>query len=169
MGQDGSCTGAAHLEHTGFHGRIWGYTRWQIKHFSLVFAIMYRHPRRTGEIVRDMCADCGAELRESNGEDDHVHLLVNFLPATAISRLVNSLTLRDRRRRRRPERRCRPRRGDFNALAPELLIARPGQVSTGAGIADRQGVPAPGGYDHSSAPAGHQAPDQRGTSYLVRP
>ena len=33
----------------------------------------------------------GAELREFNGEAEHVHLLVNFPPTVAISRLVNSL------------------------------------------------------------------------------
>ena len=43
------------------------------------------------EIMRDVCADFGAELAEFNGEPDHVHLLVNFPPTVAISRLVNSL------------------------------------------------------------------------------
>lgn len=41
--------------------------------------------------MRDVCGDFGAELREFNGEDEHVHLLVNFPPTIAISRLVNSL------------------------------------------------------------------------------
>jgi len=38
-----------------------------------------------------VCADFGAELREFNGEADHVHLLVNYPPTVAVSRLVNSL------------------------------------------------------------------------------
>lgn len=35
--------------------------------------------------------DFEAELAEFNGEQDHVHLLVNFPPKVAVSRLVNSL------------------------------------------------------------------------------
>ena len=41
--------------------------------------------------MRDACADFRAELAEFNGEPGHVHLLVNFPPTVAISRLVNSL------------------------------------------------------------------------------
>jgi putative transposase len=43
------------------------------------------------EIMRGVCADFGAELREFNGEDDHVHLLVHYPPSVAVSKLVNSL------------------------------------------------------------------------------
>lgn len=41
--------------------------------------------------MADVCADFGAELREFNGETDHVHLLVHYPPKVALSRLVNSL------------------------------------------------------------------------------
>ena len=41
--------------------------------------------------MRDVCAGMGAELREFNGADDHVHLLVHYPPKLAISTLVNSL------------------------------------------------------------------------------
>ena len=41
--------------------------------------------------MRDVCAGFGAELREFTGEANHVHLLVTFPPAIALSRLVNSL------------------------------------------------------------------------------
>ena len=41
--------------------------------------------------MRDVCADLGAELREFNGEADHVHLLVHYPPRVALSRLVGSL------------------------------------------------------------------------------
>ncbi len=41
--------------------------------------------------MREVCADFGATLAEFNGQDDHVHLLVQYPPAVAISRLVNSL------------------------------------------------------------------------------
>lgn len=37
------------------------------------------------------CADLGAELVEFNGEADHVHLLVSYPPALAISTLVQRL------------------------------------------------------------------------------
>ena len=67
-------------------------------HAHLVFVTKYRHPvftdrhlGRLGEIMRDVCADFGAELVEFNGESNYVHLLVNFPPKVAVSRLVNSL------------------------------------------------------------------------------
>lgn len=41
--------------------------------------------------MRDVCADFETELAEFNGEASHVHLLVNFPPKVAISRLVNGL------------------------------------------------------------------------------
>jgi len=41
--------------------------------------------------MRDACADFGTGLTEFNGEPSHVHLLVNFPPKVALSRLVNSL------------------------------------------------------------------------------
>jgi REP-associated tyrosine transposase len=64
----------------------------------LVFVTKYRHPvfayrhlDRAEQVMRDVCADFSAELREFNGEANHVHLLVNFPPTVTISRLVNSL------------------------------------------------------------------------------
>ena len=38
-----------------------------------------------------VCADFGAGLTEFNGEDDHVHLLVEYPPQVPVSRMVNSL------------------------------------------------------------------------------
>ncbi|OKI44707.1 transposase [Micromonospora sp. CB01531] len=46
---------------------------------------------RCGQIMADVCAKLGAELREFNGEDDHVHLLVHYPPKLPISTLVNRL------------------------------------------------------------------------------
>jgi putative transposase len=46
---------------------------------------------RCEEIMREVCEGFGAELREFNGETDHVHLLVQYPPNVALSRLVNSL------------------------------------------------------------------------------
>jgi hypothetical protein len=43
------------------------------------------------EVMRAVRADFETELVEFNGEPNHVHLLVNFPPKVALSRLVNSL------------------------------------------------------------------------------
>ncbi|MPV51048.1 IS200/IS605 family transposase [Pseudactinotalea sp. HY160] len=67
-------------------------------HAHLVFVTKYRRGALTPGILDDcehtmrkVCTDFGCELREFNGEQDHVHLLIGF-PATAqLSRLVNSL------------------------------------------------------------------------------
>jgi len=42
-------------------------------------------------IFTKVCQDFEAVLVESHGEDDHVHLLVEYPPKVAISTLVNSL------------------------------------------------------------------------------
>lgn len=67
-------------------------------HVHLVFVTKYRHSVFSGqhvtrceEIMRAVCEDFEAELVEFNGEANHVHLLVNFPPKVAVSRLVNSL------------------------------------------------------------------------------
>ena len=67
-------------------------------HAHLVFVTKYRHRlfsdthlRRMEEIMRAVCADFETELVEFNGENNHVHLLVNFPPKVALSKLVNSL------------------------------------------------------------------------------
>jgi len=46
---------------------------------------------RLRQIFTDVCRDFEAELVQMDGEDDHVHLLVNYPPKVAIARLVNSL------------------------------------------------------------------------------
>ncbi len=43
------------------------------------------------DIFAKVCADFGVELRACGGEDDHVHLLVEYPPAVELPRLVNSL------------------------------------------------------------------------------
>ncbi|MCK9894721.1 IS200/IS605 family transposase [Frankia sp. AgB32] len=67
-------------------------------HAHLVFVTKYRHRvfddqhlTRLEEIMRMVCGDFEVELVEFNGERDHVHLLVNFPPKVALSKLVNSL------------------------------------------------------------------------------
>ena len=56
-------------------------------HVHLVFVTKYRREVFTKEILDDLrgifasvCADFEAELVEFDGEDDHVHLLVNSRP-----------------------------------------------------------------------------------------
>lgn len=67
-------------------------------HAHLVFTTKFRHRVfeerhlvRMEEVMREVCRDFECELVEFNGESEHVHLLVNFPPKVAISRLVNSL------------------------------------------------------------------------------
>lgn len=67
-------------------------------HAHLVFVTKYRRHVFTKamlddlrEIFMSVCADFEAELAEMDGEDDHVHLLVNYPPKVAVSALVNSL------------------------------------------------------------------------------
>lgn len=67
-------------------------------HVHLVFITTYRRNAftdamltRTEEIVREVCGDFEAELKQLNGEQDHVHLLVHYPPKVQLSKLVNSL------------------------------------------------------------------------------
>lgn len=46
---------------------------------------------RCEEVMRKVCDDFGAELKEFNGEPDHVHLLVHYPPKVALASLVNNL------------------------------------------------------------------------------
>ena len=66
----------------------------------LVFVTKYRRGVITTQVREHLKATCarvclkmGCELKEFNGEDDHVHLLVAHPPKLAVSRLVNSLKL----------------------------------------------------------------------------
>jgi len=43
------------------------------------------------DIFARVCVDFGAELRACDGEDDHVHLLVEYPPTVLLPTLVNSL------------------------------------------------------------------------------
>jgi len=64
----------------------------------LVFVTKYRRnvlSDRAIDLLRiamiGVCTDFQASLLEMDGADDHVHLLVEYPPQVAISRLVNSL------------------------------------------------------------------------------
>jgi putative transposase len=67
-------------------------------HVHLVFVAKYRRhvfDAQAIDVLRgifaDVCLDVHATLVEMDGEDDHVHLLVEYPPKLAISSLVNSL------------------------------------------------------------------------------
>jgi putative transposase len=67
-------------------------------HVHLVFVAKYRRRVFDGDAINRLraiftkvCADFEAQLIEMDGEDDHVHLLVEYPPKVAVSNLVNSL------------------------------------------------------------------------------
>lgn len=67
-------------------------------HVHLVFVTKYRRRVFCKEVLDDMrgvlasvCADFDAQLVEMDGEDDHVHLLVNYPPKIPLTKLVTSL------------------------------------------------------------------------------
>lgn len=67
-------------------------------HVHLVFVTKYRRGVLDDEmltfcetVMRKVCGDFEAVLREFNGEHDHVHLLVEYPPKVPVSALVNSL------------------------------------------------------------------------------
>lgn len=69
-----------------------------IMHVHLVFITKYRREVFTKEILDDLrlifsniCTDFESKLIEFDGEDDHVHLLINYPPKVSISKLANSL------------------------------------------------------------------------------
>ena len=67
-------------------------------HVHLVFVTKYRR-RVLDDAATDtlraifarVCEDFGAELKACDGEDDHVHLLIEYPPKVTVSALVNSL------------------------------------------------------------------------------
>ena len=67
-------------------------------HVHLVFVTKYRRKLFTKNaldslqmVFSEVCRDFEAELKEFNGENDHVHLLVEYPPKIAVSKMVNSL------------------------------------------------------------------------------
>jgi putative transposase len=69
-----------------------------LMHVHLVFVTKYRRKIFTRQILDELkfifcnvCTDFKAQLVEFEGEGDHVHLLVEYPPKIAVSKLVNSL------------------------------------------------------------------------------
>jgi putative transposase len=54
-----------------------------------VFTAQVLHDLRN--IFTSVCSDFESQLMEFDGEDDHVHLLVNYPPKITVAALVNSL------------------------------------------------------------------------------
>lgn len=67
-------------------------------HVHLVFVTKYRRKvftkeilQKLREIFQSVAQDFESTLVEFEGEGDHVHLLIEYPPKVAVSRLVNSL------------------------------------------------------------------------------
>lgn len=67
-------------------------------HVHVVFMTKYRRPvfgelhhTNMRQYVAEVCADFGAELKECDGEADHVHMLIEYPPLVQLTKLVNSL------------------------------------------------------------------------------
>ena len=67
-------------------------------HAHLVFVTKYRKAVFTKDMLKSLknifssiCQDFESILTEFDGEEDHVHLLINYPPKVSISKLVNSL------------------------------------------------------------------------------
>lgn len=67
-------------------------------HAHSVFVTKYRRDMLTSEhpdfltpILAKVCADFGTDLPEINGNDDHLHLLVEHSPQVQAPKLVNNL------------------------------------------------------------------------------
>ena len=67
-------------------------------HVHWVFVANYRRKVFDGDAISRLraicartCADFEPQPIEMDGEDDHVHLLVQYPPKVAVSKLVNSL------------------------------------------------------------------------------
>ena len=89
-------------------------------HVHLVFVTKYRRHMFDAamidalrDIFQSVCQDFEATLVQMDGEDDHVHLLIEYPPKVPVSALVNSLKGVSSRllRQCRPDIRKRYRRG----------------------------------------------------------
>lgn len=69
-----------------------------VLHAHIVFVTKYRgkvftseHLTKMEEIFSNICQMFEAELVEFNGEQDHVHLLIEYPPKMQLTKLINSL------------------------------------------------------------------------------
>jgi putative transposase len=69
-----------------------------LMHVHLVFVTKYRrrvfearHIEYMRGLFARLCSELNADMVEMDGEEDHVHILVNYPPKLAVSTLVNAL------------------------------------------------------------------------------
>lgn len=69
-----------------------------LMHVHLVFVTKYRRKLFSKAVIKDLnelfsrvCNDFESILKECDGEEDHVHLLVEYPPKISVSKIVNSL------------------------------------------------------------------------------
>ena len=67
-------------------------------HAHIVFVTKYRrkvlsdlHLEAFKDTAAEICSEFEAELKECNGESDHVHLLIEYNPKMQLTKLINSL------------------------------------------------------------------------------
>ena len=67
-------------------------------HAHLIFVTKYRKKILTKKMLdtleaclKKVCIDFNSHLKEFDGEQDHVHLLIEYTPKLAVARLVNAL------------------------------------------------------------------------------
>jgi len=76
-------------------------------HAHIVFVTKYRrkifgdlHLEAFKNCAKEVCEDFEAELKECDGEADHVHLLIEYNPKVQLTKLINSLKAVSSRRLR---------------------------------------------------------------------
>jgi len=69
-----------------------------LMHVHLVFVTKYRrrvfearHIEYMRGLFARLCSELDADMVEMDGEEDHIHILVNYPPKLAVSTLVNAL------------------------------------------------------------------------------
>jgi putative transposase len=132
-------------------------------HAHLVFVTKYRRKVFSKDMLDDMrgvfasvCSDFEAELIEMDGEDDHVHLLVNYPPKIPLTKLVNSLKGVSSRRMRQMHPTLRPRYRKGVLWSPSYFAASCGgaPISIIRQYIERQRNPQSDSY-RANAPLAH--------------
>ena len=114
-----------------------GRTVVSVLHAHFVFVTKYRRGVISGrafEVIRDamklVCRDFAVVLKDIDGEDDYVYLLVEYPPTVALSRLVNALKgVASRRLRARKFPEVTARLWGGHLWAPSYFVASCGGVT----------------------------------------
>lgn len=77
-------------------------------HAHIVFVTKYRrkvlsevHQAFFSQSAAQICQDFKAELKECNGEPDHIHMLIEYPPTVQLTKMINSLKAVSSRKMRR--------------------------------------------------------------------